>query len=372
MDDTQNTLRESLEASLDAATEIPAQENISEASPAERELVTRDAALPESPAAKRARDQAGRFAPKQDAAPAAQHAQPTQTAAQASPAATAAEPPLQRPTTWKKEYLPIWDKIARGEAPTADEAKKLAAYSMQREKEYATGVSVYRAEAQNAKHLTDALTPYVPLMQQRGMNAPAFIKTLGDTFHVLVNGSPQEKLTSFAKLAQGAGIPLQALVQQQRGGVDPVVPQLMEYIQQLEGKVNSVAHSWGSFREQQETQAANSIISRFMDAEKYPHFGQVRGKMGQLLASGFTQDLEQAYRQAVRMDDAVWNAEQERQAQLSAARQAANTAAAVQQARQRAVSPRSASPSGNPTTVNAKDVRSLVESAFDVHGGSRV
>ena len=51
-------------------------------------------------------------------------------------------PSVARPTTWKKEYLPIWDKLTAGEQLTPDEALKLAEYTgVQRESEYKKGVS---------------------------------------------------------------------------------------------------------------------------------------------------------------------------------------------------------------------------------------
>lgn len=358
-DSLQSTLRDSLTASFDAIEENQAEQVRPE--PVAQETVSDNQESTDS----RNRDDQGRFANKNDEPVQAVEAQPK--------IEPVVEQPIQRPTTWKKEYLPIWEKISKGEAITPDESKNLAAYSMQREKEYATGVSTYRAEAQNAKHLTEALTPFIPLMQERGLSAPAFINTLGMTMNTLIKGSPQQKMQALANLANDVGVPLHTIAQTQGGQqVDPVVPQLLEYIQTLEGKVNTVASSWNGYKEQQDNQVAQQAISKFENAEHYPHFQQVRGTMGQLLVSGFTQDLEQAYKQAVRMNDDVWEAEQARQAQLSANIQSPNKTAAVMQAKARAVSPRSVTPSGTQKTVNAKDVRSLLETAFDSHSGSRV
>ena len=49
------------------------------------------------------------------------------------------EPKSIRPTTWKKEYLPIWDKIQNGEELSSDERKKHLEYLNQRESEYKKG-----------------------------------------------------------------------------------------------------------------------------------------------------------------------------------------------------------------------------------------
>ena len=68
-----------------------------------------------------------------------------------------AKPALNRPTTWKKEYLPIWDKLTAGQQLSFEEAFKLAEYTNQREAEYKKGVSTYRQEAERAKQLEEAV-----------------------------------------------------------------------------------------------------------------------------------------------------------------------------------------------------------------------
>ena len=72
------------------------------------------------------------------------------------------KPAISRPTTWKKEYLPIWDKLTTGQQLSPEEALKLAEYSNQREAEYKKGVSTYRTEAERAKEIFKALDPYMP------------------------------------------------------------------------------------------------------------------------------------------------------------------------------------------------------------------
>ena len=52
---------------------------------------------------------------------------------------------IPKPTTWKKDLLPLWDKIAKGEVLTKDESKNTLEYLNQRENEFKKGVSVYKA-----------------------------------------------------------------------------------------------------------------------------------------------------------------------------------------------------------------------------------
>lgn len=389
MADAQTTLRDTLAANLSASEEgtLSAAPN----APAIQEETTQ-AAQPSgetaAQAAERARDEKGRFAAKGDPSPQAQ-AEPqaapdTAQAAQAAPEPTAAPvqtPAVPRPTTWKKEYLPIFDKLVSGGTDgvvslSADEARRLAEYSGQREKEYATGVSTYKAEAQNARELQAALDPFMGELQQANIKPAQWIANLGSAHQTLVRGTPEQKLQMFAKLAQDYGVPLAAVSQAQAGQIDPIVPQLMQHIQDLSQKVNTVT-GWREQQEQQsaaqQQEAARQQIAKFEDAEKYPHFETVRDTMARLLEAGISTDLDEAYAKAVRMDDGAWSAEQERQAQANAAKQqAADKAAAAARAKQAAVSTKTTTPSGAVTAQAAKDLRSQLAAHLDALESGRV
>lgn len=302
----------------------------------------------------RARDEAGRFAPKlkEEAAP-------------IEKVAPAQQPvdPLQalRPTTWKKEYLPLWDKAATGQGLTPEEWKKLAEYNGQRENEYKTGVSTYKTEAENAKQLQEAITPFLPELQAHGIAPNVWIKNLGTAHYTLAKGSPEQKLTMFRQLAQQYGVPLGAVMQDPQQ-VPPIVHELMAQINELKTKFSGV----DVWRQQQETTSLTSEIAKFQDATKYPHFPVVREQMAQLLESGLAHDLDTAYETAKWMVPAARDAEQ-----LRLQEQSAKPAAAAR-ARAAAVSPRSATPSGQVATSGAKDRRTQLEENFDSLGGGRV
>lgn len=341
----QNTLRDQLAASLKDIEDV---EPVDETPEVQTEEVLDD----------RPRDEQGRFAPKEADKP--QEAQPVE--------APSIEPTLQRPTTWKKDYLPIWDKLATGNPLTPEEAKKLAEYSNQRENEYKTGVSTYKQEAEQAKQLQDAIAPFMPELQRYNIQPTQWIQNLGNAHRTLAMGTPEQKIQMFTKLAADYGVPLEAIGMAQQGNLDPVIPQIMQQIQNLSGQVNTVA----SWREQQEQQAALEAIKPFQDAEKYPHFEVVRETMAQLLERGLASDLQTAYTKAVRLNDEVWQAEQERQAQASSAIQSQQKAEIVSKAKSRAVSPKSSTPSGQVMTSATKDRRAALEEAFENVGGGRV
>lgn len=360
---SQNTLRETLEANI-TASENGTLGQPNDALPVDQNIDTANETAEQKE--QRLRDEQGRFAAKtkEDGVPPLDGAAPAITPVDAVPVVG-----VQRPTTWKKEYLPIWDKLATGQPLTAEEARKLAEYSGQREKEFATGVSTYKAEAQSARELQNALEPVMPTLQQYNLKPADWIRDVSHVHKTLALGTPEQKIDMLGQLAKAYGIPVNAIVAQQSGQLDPMVPQLMQYIQQLEGKVNTVT----SWRDQQEQQAINQEISKFADAEKYPHFEQVRGTMAQLLESGLAQDLEKAYAKAIRMDDGAWAAEQERQAQVAAAAaQAASQKNAVAKAKAAAISPRSTTPSGTATNSTATDRRAMLSAGLDAATGGRV
>lgn len=313
----------------------------------------------------RARDEHGRFAPKAgEQAPA-----PAQAANVPAPteAPTAAPEPMTL-TTWRKEYLPIQQKLATGQPLTAEEAQKLAAYNVQREKEYSTGISTYKGEAQKAKEFTEAMAEFMPTLQQHGLNPAQWIQNLGRAHHTLALGSPEQKLAMFTQLAKEYGVPLAAVQQAQEGQVDPLAMQLMHELQAVQQRVQGVV----SWREQQEQQAIQQELSKFSDASKYPHFEQVRESMAQLLERGVAQTPDEAYVKAVRLDDTLFEAEQARQATAQAQATAASRQAAVNKAKGAAVSVRSATPSGTTQTGSAKDRRSALAEAFDSADAGRV
>ena len=265
------------------------------------------------------------------------------------------EPALQRPSTWKKEYLPIWDKLTKGEQLSKEESIKLAQYSNQRESEYKKGVSTYKAEADRAKELENAIAPFQAEFQQQGISPAAWINNLGRAHMILSKAPYDQKVQLFHRLAQDYGIQLN-----QDGNT---VPQVDAYTQQLMNQLNQVNQEVstikGRFQQEEQTRLSNEIERVRSDVEKFPHFDVVREEMAQLLELGKAQDLETAYKKAVRMNDDVWALEQDRL--LKDAKQQAIKAQQVQKAKAAAVSPKSVTPSGKVAEPgDKKDRRSLL------------
>jgi hypothetical protein len=267
------------------------------------------------------------------------------------------EEEIKRPTTWKKEYRDVWDKMKDGKPLDKAEFAKFAQYANQREAEYKHGVSVYKNEADNARQLTQAIGPFIPELQAQGIHPVAWINNLGRAHMILTKAPYQEKVQMFHRLAQDYGIQLNAdsLQMPEQAYVDPYQQQLMQQLQATQQQVQQLS----AIREQEENARLTQEISRVSsDKGRFPHFEMVREDMAQLLERGLAQDLETAYAKAVRMNDEAYKLEQERL--LKSASNQASKAQQVAKAKATAVSPKSVTPSGQVAKTDAKDRRSML------------
>ena len=299
----------------------------------------------------RPRDEVGRFAPKADKAPVEQAPIQPPEQPQEQQAAPQVKP---RPSSWKKDYEDHWSKLD----PTLQD------YINQREQDYAKGVSTYKQNWDQAAPIYEAMQPFMPLLQEHNIAPQQWIQNLGTAHKTLAMGSPEEKLQMFAKLANDYGVPLQGLTGQQAD------PQFSMMAQEL----NQLKNQWTQFqtqREQQEQQAIQSEIASF--AEQHPHFDAVRETMSQLLQSGVVTDLQSAYDKAIRLNDDLWQKQQEEARQAQAQAEAQQRQQTVTTAKAKAVSPRSSSPTGTMGTGNGKkSLRDTLAEQIDQQLGGRV
>jgi len=264
------------------------------------------------------------------------------------------EKPVNRPSTWKKEYVQIWDKMEAGEQISKEDFTKFAEYANQRESEYKKGVSTYKGEVDRMKGYEEAIAPFAPELQKRGIEPAKYIQNLARADQILTNAPYEQKVQLFQRLAADYGIQLNGNGQAQQ--LDPYTQQLMNQLNMVNQEVSSIK---GRFAQEENQRLMNEIERVRSDVEKYPHFDVVREEMAQLLELGKAQDLETAYKKAVRMNDDVWSLEQERL--LKDAKQTAIKAQQVAKAKAAAVSPKSTTPSGKVTDPgDKKDRRSLI------------
>lgn len=369
------TLRDTIEESVN---KVEAEEVVNDATPVEAPVVAPidkvDAAtIAESErvaeankpgrTAGRQRDENGRLLPGKA------EAKGTPVAPQAQEGAVQAEvKPLPRPSSWEKGMWPIWDKLNTGAPLDAKEARQLAEYTGKREGDYAKGVSTYKQEWESAKPLLDAVAPFLPVLQQHNIQPGQWISNLGRAHHTLATGDNNSKLQAFSKLAQEYGVPLQALY-------DPAFAQqfVTQQVQRQAPQPNVdelVERKFAQYR----TQDSIAQFAAAKDATgnpAHPHFEAVRQQMGRLLDAGLAQDLNDAYSKALKLDEGLWQAEQDAKKNADEATRLEAQRKATAAAKANAVSPRSATPSSAGAGAN-KGLRSTIAEAVDQHTSSRV
>jgi Skp family chaperone for outer membrane proteins len=359
-DDRREMLEAALEQAEEGTLEAPIEKEIEvNDDPIQAENTSEETSVEES----NNRDEKGRFK-AQEASSDQDSSEEPDLVGQAS---DVPDEEIKRPTTWKKEYVEVWNKMQEGKPLDKAEFAKFAEYANQRESEYKKGVSAYKAEADNARELTQAIGQFVPELQAQGIHPVAWINNLGRA-HVMLTKAPyDQKVQMFHRLAQDYGIQLNqdALQMPEQAYVDPYQQQLMQQLQATQQQVQQLS----AIREQEEqarlTQEINRVSS---DRERFPHFDMVREDMAQLLERGLAPNLETAYAKAVRMNDEAYKLEQDRL--LKSVSTQASKAQQVAKAKATAVSPRSVTPSGQVSKTDAKDRRSLLMANLaDAEGG---
>jgi len=344
---TEETRRDMLEAALEQAEEGTLE------TPIEKEIEVNDDPIKTEQDEQESseRDEKGRFKSKNDTDSDTDRNVQEELVADSNQL----EEEVKRPTTWKKEYRDVWDKMQEGKPLDKEEFAKFAEYANQREAEYKRGVSAYKAEADNARQLTEAIGPFVPELQAQNIHPVAWINNLGRAHMVLSKAPYAEKVQMFHRLAQDYGIQLNQDGISMPEQHDPYQQQLMQQLQATQQQVQQLS----AIREQEENARLNQEINRVSsDKERFPHFDMVREDMAQLLERGLAQNLETAYAKAVRMNDEAYKLETDRLLRTTSTQ--ASKAQQVAKAKATAVSPRSSTPSGQVSKTDAKDRRSLL------------
>lgn len=337
------------------------------------EPVAESAAQPEPTKAERARDEAGKFVKQKDAAaePAKSPtpAKPEKGAPAAPAAATAAPAPAPkkpRPSSWKKDFEPHWEGL--------DPA--LQDYINERERQYATGVSTYKTEADRAKTVLTALAEFEPALQQHGIPVDKWIQSMGNAHRALALGTPQDKLATVQQILANNRIPAQLAVQNEKGewqllGAPAPTPQPQQQQPDIKALVQQTLNE--ALTSQKVEEAWNAFAKGVQEG-KYPHYEEVKPTMAGLLQAGLYDDYPSAYEAALSLPKHAHLApapQPQQPAQSEATRQVAEKAK-VERARSQAVSVRSSTPSTMTQAPQARDLRGTISEAFDSVTSRRV
>ena len=297
----------------------------------------------------RARDEAGRFTKAERDAQAA-----------ATPPIEPAKTRPPRPSSWKKDFEGKWNEIY-------DSDPNFAQYLLDREGQFAQGVSTYKAEADRARAFQAIMEPHAPRFQQYGADPQEYIGRLLKMDEILATGSLEQKQAMLLSIARAVGLTDEPAPQNQASYVPP---ELMNTVSTLQSKLDAIEKA---NERAEQTRLANEVDSFAAD---HPYLDELAEPMAQLLETGFATSMEDAYRKALRLDDTLFQKHLAEQQQGSEAERQRKAKEAAARARSAAVSPRSSTPTGSAATASAQgsDIRSILEHTTNsvLAGGGRI
>lgn len=302
----------------------------------------------------RQRDQQGRFAKGEQAAPTEKPAEGT--AQQVAKPAGDAQQPNGTATTTTTEQAPAikppdsWSPAAKAKFAAMD--PELQQEVMRREAEVHKGFTTQDEHRKLGKTFTDVMTPYLPMIRAEGGDPIAAVQNLMQTAYNLRAASQDQKQEMCIALCQQYGIDLRGVFNRLSGGQRQVDPQVSQLQQQLQALQQDKLQREQSQQSQEQAQIHQTIDS-FASDPKNVYFVNVKAEMAALLHSGQAKDLQGAYDMAcwARPDIRPLMLQQNEQQKQAAARDKA------QKARQAGVSI-SGSPNGSAGIV-APENRSL-------------
>lgn len=269
------------------------------------------------------------------------------------------EEDIPEPSSWKKEYRGLFNKVKSGENLSQDEGVTLLKYINQRDEEYKRGVRTYREEAERAKSLEEAISPFMEELQANNVSPAAWINNLGRAHMVLAKAPQEQKIAMFQQLANEYGIQFPQAGNTLDYTYADGNQQLLQTIQSLQNEIQSVK----GWKQQEEDAKLLAEINRFsQDKENYPYFDELKPEMHRLLGANLANDLKSAYELAENVNAEVRAKKQEKL--LADATEKALKAQQVQKAKAASVSVKSVTPSGKINAPATKDRRSLLSDAI--------
>lgn len=165
---------------------------------------------------------------------------------------------------------------------------------LKREEDFFRGIEQYKGAASIGNALQQALAPYLPVMNQYGINPMQQISGLMQAHFTLATGSKEQKAALYAKIGRDYGIEVAAPTPE--GYVDPEVQSLRAEIEALKSN-QSQDHAR---RVQQVRQTIESEVEAFSKDPANIYFEDVIADVTRLMQSGVVSTLKEAY------DKAIW------------------------------------------------------------------
>jgi hypothetical protein len=130
------------------------------------------------------------------------------------------------PKSWAKDYHESWGKVD----------PKVQEYIKKRETDFLNGIEQYKGAAQYGKSMQDVVTPYLPLIQAKGLDAPRAVADMLSAYAELTQGSLEQRQAAYAKVGQHFGLALQSATNgsASQAPVDPRLQSLEQQFQQIQ------------------------------------------------------------------------------------------------------------------------------------------
>lgn len=210
--------------------------------------------------------------------------QPLQAAPSPEPSADLLPPPK----SWRQDMHPHWGKMP----------KEAQQYYVEREKQMLDGMQQYR-------RIQDVLTPFEPLLSQKGVSVYDWVQGLVNAERMLTQGTPEQRQAAYRKLGEQLGFANQP--EQNQTPVDPMVKQLQDKIAMIESGLT--AQQQAVYNETK-SKIQTEVDVFAADTKAHPYFDEVADDMQVFLRQGLS--LQDAYDRAVWANPATRTKEQAR------------------------------------------------------------
>ena len=210
---------------------------------------------------------------------------------------------LDAPDHWNSEDREAFNELD-------DKAKKLY---LKRYKEMEGGFTkktqTLAEERKIAERFRQTTEPFKDYFKQNGIDEFEAFKKLAQTHINLMRGTPQERHNLLLRAAQDYGINLNIGNSNQESHeeqqIDPITQQIFNKLTAQEQMLARIEQE----KNAQEYYSLQSKINTFKDTKdangelKYPHFETIKTEMGRLLEAGLAENLEDAYENAIKLNN---------------------------------------------------------------------
>lgn len=188
------------------------------------------------------------------------------------------------PKSWRPELAEKW--------ATLDPAVK--AEVLRREEDIFRGIEAYKADAAFGKPIKAAMDPYMPILEQYGINPADQVRNLMNAHYTLSFGTPEQKAGLLRQLAQDYGVPLPGAAEGEAAFVDPQVQALQQELAQLKSQLAGFQRT----QVQSVQERLRSEVEAFAAKPENDLFDKVAVDMALLIKADRNMTLEQAYQRA--------------------------------------------------------------------------